>query len=406
VFSTVNRTQAYKYRMIVKTRELETSLSRTVGCCRFVWNRAAALSAERYPGYHALSAMLPAWKRELPWLAEVDSIALQQVLRNFDRAWKNFFENPGHYHRPTFKKRFAHDSFRFVGAAAAKAEQNRIWVPKVGWVPFRMSRHWQGRVTSVTVSRVAGRWFAALQCSVEVAEPQARFDPWIGVDVGVTEYAASSDGALYKGVETLETNRRKLVKLQRKFNRSEKGGKRRRKVALRVARQYSKMANARIDRAHKVSSQLVKNHGRIRMEDLRVKNMMKSAKGTVDAPGKKVAQKRGLNRKLADQGLRTLRTFVEYKLGWSGGSFEAVNPQYTSQECNECHYVAAGNRKEEKFKCMRCGHKDHADVNAAKNIRDSKKIRYTLSAAGAVAQKVRLGDGEVGRPQTYTPTAA
>ena len=111
-FIAVQRKQAYKYRLNVRTQEALTCLSRTVGCCRFVWNRAVSLSTQKYPGFKILCAMRPAWKQELPWLAEVDSIALQQVLRNFDRAWQNFFENPEHFERPTFKKRFAHDSLR------------------------------------------------------------------------------------------------------------------------------------------------------------------------------------------------------------------------------------------------------------------------------------------------------
>jgi putative transposase len=368
----MQRMQAFKYRLDVRDGDLATQLSRTVGCCRFVWNRAVALSRERYPGFKALCALLPSWKRELPWLAEVDSIALQQSLRNFDRAWQNYFQAPEHFARPAFHRRFAHDAFRFVGAAAAKTKSDRVWVPKCGWVRFRASRKWVGRVSSVSISRVADRWYVSLQCTVEVAEPALREGPWLGIDVGIARYATLSDGSHCPAINALQGQRRRLAHLQRRVARKAKGSRRRKKAALRVARMHQKIANMRADHAHRVSTQLVKNHGRIRMEDLRLVNMMKSARGTVENPGKQVAAKRGLNRRLADQGLRMLRSFVEYKLQWSGGTFEAVPAHHTSQRCHACGHTARENRlSQARFLCVKCGHIDHADVNAAKNIRDT-----------------------------------
>ena len=372
-FIAVKRLQAFKYRLNVSTQDARTHLSRTAGCCRFVWNRALALSEPKYPGFKALCAMLPAWKSELPWLAEVDSIALQQVLRNFDRAWQNFFENPEQFDRPTPKKRFAHDAFRVVGGAAAKTERNRVWLPKFGWLSFRASRPWLGKVTSVTFSRKANKWYASLQCELQVAQPCDRSnEPWLGIDVGIARYATLSDGTHVEGVNAFKRNQRTLARLQRRQKNRTKGTRRYKKGALRVARMQHHIACMRANRAHQVSSLLVKNHGRIRMEDLRLVNMMKSAKGTVERPGRKVAAKRGLNRRLADQGLRTLRTFIEYKLSWSGGQFEAVDPKHTSQRCHRCGHTAKENRTtQEKFACVACGYQDHADVNAAKNIRDA-----------------------------------
>jgi putative transposase len=343
--------------------------------------------------------MLPAWKRELPWLSEVDSIALQQALRNFDRAWQNFFENPEHFDRPTFKKRFAHDAFRVVGGAAMKTEQKRVWLPKFGWLSFRDSRPWLGKVTSVTFSRKADKWYVSLQCEVQVAQPRERSDePWLGIDVGIAQYATLSDGTHFDGVNAFQRNQRKLARLQRKLKNRTKGS-RRGKAALRVARMQHHMACMRANRAHQVSSLLVKNHGRIRMEDLRLVNMMKSAKGTIECPGKNVAAKRGLNRRLADQGLRALRGFIEYKLAWSGGQFEAVEPKYTSQRCHLCGHTAKENRPtQEKFACVACGHEDHADVNAAKNIRDA--------AAGVRRQERTRRRRRRPADEAYKPNAA
>ena len=365
--------QAFKYRLNVRTQAAQTYLSRQVGCNRFVWNKGLAASQEKYPGYGALSALLPVWKQESPWLSEVDSIGIQQSLRQLDRAWQNFFQFPDTYDRPTWKKRLNKDAYRIVGAAAKKVGQGRVWVPKLGWLTFRQSRPWRGEVTSATITRKARRWYVSLQCKVQVAPPASRAEePWLGIDVGVAQYATLSTGEHKPGVHAFKRNQRKLARLQRKLARQKLYSRRRANTKIRVAQMHHRIASIRHDYAHQVSSELVKNHGRIRMEDLRLVNMMASAAGTLENPGKQVAQKRGLNRHLADQGLRQLRQFVEYKLGWSGGIFEAVNPAYTSQTCHVCKCVASQNRKSQAiFLCIACGHEDNADVNAAKNIRDT-----------------------------------
>lgn len=368
----MKRMQAFKYRLDVRDAATDTHLSQQVGCCRFVYNKGLELSADRYPGNLALSRSLVAWKQQYPWLADADSIGLQQALRNLDRAWVNFFTEPERFEKPQFKRRFKHDTYRYVGAAAAKTMQDAVWLPKLGWCKFRCSRPWQGAVKSVTVSRRAGRWYVSLQCEVHVVEPVPRLDDWVGIDVGIARYATLSDASHYAGVHSFRRSTRALARLQRLFDRKKKGSARRRKLAARVAALHAHIANQRQDRAHKVSSDIVKKHGRVRMEDLRLVHMMASARGTLENPGKNVAQKRGLNRHLADEGLRQLRTFVQYKLAWSGGSFEAVNPRYTSQKCHVCGHTAKANRPSQAvFACMSCGHKDHADVNAARNIRDT-----------------------------------
>jgi putative transposase len=367
----MKRQQGYKYRLNLPSGAA-TRLAQQAGCVRVVWNRGVALSKDKYPGNSVLSALLPAWKRQLPWLADSDSIALQQSLRNLDRAWKNFFKFPESFNRPTFKKRGHRDSFRIVGAAAAKTEANRVWLPKFGWLHFHESRPWVGVVKSVTFSRKAGKWYVSILAEREAAEPVRRQGDWLGIDVGIAQYATLSTGQHMPSIFALRKAQKRLTKLSRKLARATKASRRRRRTKLRLAACHAQIANKRADHAHKVSSEIVTKHGRIRMEDLRLVNMMKSAKGTVEKPGKNVAQKRGLSRHLADQGLRQLRTFIEYKLAWSGGTFEAVDAKYTSQKCHACKHVAPGNRVSQAgFACVACGHTDNADVNAAKNIRDT-----------------------------------
>ena len=376
----MKRQKGYKYRLNLPSGAA-TRLSQQAGCARFVWNRAMALSKDRYPGFKALSAMLPAWKKELPWLADAHSVALQQSLRNLDSAWGSFFKSPALFDRPKFKKRGDRDSFRIVGVAAAKAEASRIWLPKFGWIHFRASRPWQGIAKSVTFSRKAGKWYISIQTEQEVSEPAKRQGDWLGIDVGIAQYATLSTGEHKPSVRALRQDQKRLTKLSRKMQRATIGSRRRRKIKQRVAACHVRITNKRADHAHKVSSEIVTKHGRIRMEDLRLDNMMKSAKGTSENPGVNVAQKRSLSRHLGDQGLRQLRKFIQYKLEWSGGSFEAVDPKYTSQKCHACKHVARENRvSQASFACVACGHTDHADVNAAKNIRDT--------AVGTIAVKV------------------
>ena len=283
----MERLQAYTYRLNVPNGLATTHLSRQVGCARLVWNKGLALSKERYPGLATLCAMLPAWKQELPFLAAADSIVLQQALRNLDRAWQNFFQFPEHFDRPVMHRRGLHDSFRIVGAAAKKLKAGRVWVPKLGWLKFRVSRPWLGEVKSITFSRRAGKWYISVQTVRQVPEPAKRVDAWVGIDVGIAQYASLSTGEHKRSIFALGKNACRLKNLQRKLAGQQKFSNRRKKQVRRIAAMQHHIAMMRQDHAHKVSSEIVKKHGRIRMEDLQLVNMMRSAKGKVESPGKK-----------------------------------------------------------------------------------------------------------------------
>ena len=394
----MKREQGYKYRLYLPDGAA-TKMSQYAGCARLVWNLAVVASKKEYPGNGALSAMLTTWKHKVAFLRDADSIALQQSLRNFDRAWQNYFQFPEHFDRPTFKRRDMHSSFRIVGAAAARTKQGQVWLPKFGWVSYRDSRPWLGAVKSVTYSRKAGRWYVSILTERDVSEPKPRRDTWVGIDVGIAQYATLSTGVVAPSIFAHRRARRALAKLARKLERATKGSRRRAKTKLRLAACHAKIANKRADHAHQVSFLIAKKHGRVKMEDLRLVNMMKSAKGTMEKPGKNVAQKRGLSRHLADQGLRQLRTFLEYKLAWSGGTLESVPAAYTSQTCHACKHVARENRvSQASFVCVACGHADHADVNAAKNIRDT--------AVGAIAVKVHPRRRHKAADDVHIPDAA
>ena len=142
-------------------------------------------------------------------------------------------------------------------------------------------------------------------------------------------------------------------------------------------------ANRRQDALHKITTKLAKSHGRLIIEDLRVKNMTASAKGTVENPGRQVRQKAGLNRALLDHAFAEFRRQLEYKARWYGSTVVAISPAYTSQRCSRCGHTEAGNRPSQAvFHCLSCGHAANADHNAACNI---LAVGSTVTACGALA---------------------
>ena len=162
--------------------------------------------------------------------------------------------------------------------------------------------------------------------------------------------------------------KRKLARLQRQLARKAKSSENWKKCKQKINRLNSRTANIRKDYLHKLSTTIAKNHSVVVLEDLKITNMSASAKGTIEAPGKKVKQKTGLNRAILDQGWGEFARQVEYKLRWLGGTLIKVPPAYTSQKCSICGHTEAGNRNKQQFLCLMCGTTLHADINAAKNI--------------------------------------
>ena len=187
--------------------------------------------------------------------------------------------------------------------------------------------------------------------------------------MGIANFATISDGHILKPHNGYRANQEKLAKEQRKLARKKKGSKNREKQKWKIQRLHKKIADSRSDYLHKASTWIAKNHGKVVLEDLKVANMSKSAKGTMENPGKNVAAKSGLNKSILDQGWFEFKRQLGYKLDWLGGELVLVNPRNTSRRCQKCGQVSAENRKTQaKFKCVSCGHEDHADINAAKNI--------------------------------------
>jgi putative transposase len=364
--------KSYKYRL--KTNgSTRAQFVRFAGACRFVWNKILAINEGRYLAgvprlsYHDAAGLLTLWKQseEYGWLTSVHSQVLQQCLIDLERAYANLFA--GRAAPPQYRKKFLADSFRYP--QGFQLDGHKVYLPKLGWVEFWHSREIEGTVKNVSISRQGTHWFVALQVEMDLPEPVHPASAEVGIDLGIATFAAFSDGTLHPPLNAYRRVAAKKARMQRKLAGMVKYSQNWKQQQQRIAKLDSRIANCRHDFLHKLSTETSKNHAVIVLEDLQVRNMSRSARGTVEEPGHSVAQKAGLNKAILDQGWGTFRRMLEYKQTWRGGEVIAVNPRYTSQTCPECGHVSKANRPQQAlFSCEQCGYSYHADVVAAINI--------------------------------------
>ena len=393
--------QTFKFQLLPDAEEAAL-MRRFAGCSRFVWNYALRLEQETFEqcgkrlGYSRLCAMLPDWKEEpaTAFLAEVHSQVLQQTLKNLSRAYTNFFE--GRAEQPVFKKKGKRDSFRFPQGFKVDCANGRIYLPKIGWVRYRKSRDVLGTPKQITVSLVAGKWYVSIQIEREVAAPIHPSTSQTGMDMGVKRLLTYSDGKHEPSINVLRKYEKKLAKAQRLLARKAKFSNNWRKQKARIATLQKKIADTRADYLHKLSTTISKNHALVVMEDLRVKNMARSASGSIDSPGRNVRAKSGLNKAILDQGWGMFRVMLEYKLGWAGGELRFVPPHHTSQACSACGHTAKESRiSQERFVCVQCGLRIHADHNAALNILAAGLAATACGAGRACASVMKQEPAKV-----------
>ena len=366
---------AFKYELM-PTGQQAHNMRRFAGSCRFVFNKALALQKERYEsgekklGYAGLCKQLTEWRNgaDTPWLKDSPIHPAQQALKDLELAYSNFFAKRADF--PRFKKKGNGDSFRYPDPKQIKLEREngRIFLPKLGWIRYRNSRLALGALRNVTVSSKGGTWFVSVLMRREVEQPLPH-GPSTGIDVGIARFATLSDGTFLAPLNSFKKHEQRLAKYQRRMARKTKFSNNWKKAKGRVQRIHSSIANARNDFLHKASTQISKNHAMVCIEDLQVRNMSKSASGTLEAPGRKVAQKKGLNKAILDQGWGEFRRQLEYKTRWNGGEFVAVPAAYTSQTCPCCGHISRENRQTQAlFACVSCGYENNADHVGAINV--------------------------------------
>jgi len=387
----MQRLQAFKYELM-PTCEQERNMRRFAGSCRFVFNRALALQKERYEqgeeklGYAGLCKLLTEWRNgpETPWLADAPVHPLQQMLKDLERAYANFFAKRANF--PRFKKKGQHDSFRYPDPKQIKLDQanSRIFLPKLGWVRYRNSREVLGTVKNVTVSQSCGKWFVSIQTEREIQAPVPKATSAVGIDMGVTRFATLSDGTFYAPLNSFKRHEDRLRKAQQAMSRKTKFSTNWKKAKARVQRIHFRIGNARRDYLHKSTTAISQNHAMVCIEDLQVRNMSKSAAGTTEQPGKHVRAKSGLNKAILDQGWFEFRRQLDYKLAWAGGHLIVVPPQNTSRTCPACGHVSADNRQTQaRFLCVECGFEENADLVGAINILRAGHAHCACEVSGA-----------------------
>ena len=382
------RRQAYKFQL--KTNLSQARQMRSfAGACRFVFNQALALQKAKYEAgnkklsYADLCAELLTLKSSNPWLGESPSQTLQQSLKDLERSYTNFFAKRADF--PRFKKKGLSSSFRFPQGCKLDQANNRIFLPKLGWMHYRNSREVLGEVKNVTVSHSCGHWYISVQTEREVSDVIHPSTSAIGVDMGIAQFATLSDGHVFAAVNSFKQKQKQLARYQRAFSRKVKFSQNWKKQKSKIGKLHQTIANIRKDYLHKTTTIISQNHAMIVIEDLQVKNMSKSASGNLNKPGRHVKAKSGLNRSILDQGWFEFRRQIEYKQVWRGGDVLAVPPQYTSQRCSCCGTVSKENRQSQaKFACIACGYQANADVNAAMNI---LAAGHAVLACGEIVQQ-------------------
>ena len=390
----MQRLQAYKYELM-PNGEQRRAMRRFAGSCRFVYNKALAMQQEnhaagnKFIGYVAMAKHLTGWRNgaDTPWLKEAPCHPLQHALKDLEKAYRNFFARRADF--PRFKRKGGGDAFRYPDPKQIKLDQanNRLFLPKLGWLRYRNSRDVCGDLRNVTVSQSGGKWFASIQTQREVAQPLPTATTAIGIDVGIARFATMSDTSSIAPLNSFKKHQQRLARYQRRMSRKVKFSSNWKKAKAHVQKIHTAIANARKDFLHKNTTTISQNHALVCIEDLQVRNMSRSASGSRAQPGRQVAQKCGLNRAILDQGWGEFRRQLDYKLAWNGGILLAVPAQHTSQTCPACAHVSKDNRQTQaKFLCVDCGYENHADVAGAINILERG---YRLLACGEPAQSGR-----------------
>lgn len=385
----VIRRQGYRFRLKPTHAEV-AALRQFMGCSRFVWNEMLAMNELRYErgeprlSFKTMCEMLVAIKDEYPFLREVHSQPLQQTLKDLAVAYQRAFDPRLAAGFLRFKKHGKPQGIRFPQGFAI--DGRGIFLPKIGWIGFRKSREIIGTPKNVTVSYDGEHWYVTVQTQRDVPEPIHPSQSAVGIDVGVARFAALSDGTFVEGANAFKKHEKRLAFYQRRMARKEKYSNNWKKAKKKVTKIQCTIKNIRNDMLHKSSTTICKNHAIVVMEDLRIANMTKSAKGTIEQPGRNVRAKSGLNRRILDQGWGEFRRQIDYKQAWNGGTLLLVDPRNTSRECSHCHHIARENRQTQAvFRCIACGHVANADTDAAVTI---------IGRAGLA--RIACGDAPIG----------
>lgn len=366
------RYRAYKFRIYPNANQQEL-MNKTFGCVRYVYNYMLWLKRTKYKNdgvnlsATTLKNLLPSMKDDVDtaWLSDVDSIALQSSIEDLDDAFQRFFKGQNRY--PRFKKKsFQIDSYRTKPVNGnIRLDDNKIKFPRLGWVKYAKSREVYGKIINVTVRRSSsGKYFVSVLVKQDVYE-LPKTGKLLGIDWGLHDFIATSDGEVKKAHKVLHKYEDKLAKEQRILARRKRSAEERgmklsdamnyQKQRVKVARIHEKIKHSRNDFLHKLSTNLVKNHDEIFIEDIHLKGLLKNNK---------------LSKSVSDSSWHAFVSMLEYKAEWYGRTVMKINRYFpSSQVCSSCGRCDGKKPLHiRQWTCSNCNTSHHRDVNAAKNI--------------------------------------
>ncbi|MFN7715716.1 MAG: RNA-guided endonuclease InsQ/TnpB family protein [Pseudanabaenaceae cyanobacterium] len=378
--------KAYKYR-IYPTTEQEILLAKSFGCARWFWNYALNLCQETYKntgkgltrGY--IQGLLPALKKEYAWLTETYSQCLQVVALNLSTAYKNFFDKKAML--PKFKSKHGKQSITYP--QNVKFDGDKIYLPKIDWVYYQRHRDFAGDIKTVTVSRNPdGKYFVSVLVDVLVVASTGRstgdsqpnpelvpVDKAVGIDVGLSHFAITSDGSKFGNPKFFVKHQRNLKRKQHKLFKKKKGSQNRKKAKLAVAKVHAKIARCREDFLHKLSRKIVNENQVIAVENLSIKGLVKN---------------HNLAQAISDAGWGMFCTMLKYKAEGAGKQYIEIDRWFpSSKTCHVClSQIAHLSLDVRTWTCKHCGTRHDRDVNAAINIRnEALRLRALGTSASA-----------------------
>ena len=360
------RQKSYKFRLY-PNQEQKQLFAKTFGCSRAIWNMMLADKIKHYEETKETLHNTPAqYKKEFPWLKEVDSLALCNVQLNLQGAYKNFFRSGFGF--PKFKKKSHRQSYKTnnnTNKSRIVLENGYVKLPKVGWVRVKAHRQISGVIKSATISMTpTGKYHISILCETEIAS-LPKTNSSIGVDLGISYFAILSTGEKIGNRRFLNRLSKKLVKeqkiLSRKALATKKEGrklsdsKNYQKQRMKVAKIHEKIANQRKDFLNKLSTALIKNHDIICIEDLSSKNLMKNHK---------------LAKSIGDVSWFEFVRMLEYKANWYEKKISKISRWHpSSQICSDCGFSSGKNPLSvREWICANCGSHHDRDINASINI--------------------------------------